>query len=223
VADRAVIFDVDGVLVDSYEAHFRAWQKFAEALGLSITEDQFAWSFGLRNPEIIRALWPDALSEDEIPKWSDWKEERYREILAADFPAVDGAADLVDALAAAGFALAIGSSGPPENVEVAVDGLDRADLFAATVHGKEVERGKPDPEVYLTAAERLGIAPGRCAVVEDAPAGIEAARRAGMAAVGLTGTAPRDRLAEAGAHVVVESLRELSPDRLADLIDAAPE
>jgi beta-phosphoglucomutase len=215
---RAVIFDVDGVLVDSYAAHFAAWQQVAARLGRAITEDEFAATFGRRNRDIFDALWPDAVTEAEAGPLGDWKEERYREILAADFPAMDGARELVDALAAAGFALAVGSSGPAENVRAAVEGLGCADRFAATVNGKEVRRGKPDPEVFLKAAVKLGLKPRCCAVIEDAVAGVEAAGRAGMTPIAITGTAPRERLAAAGAAVVVDSLRDLSPKRIAALI-----
>ena len=132
---------------------------------------------------------------------------------------MDGARELVRALHQAGFKLAVGSSGPPENVEAALNGLGTGECFSATVTGLDVTRGKPDPQVFLIAAERLAIEPARCAVVEDAPAGVEAANRAGMASVALTGTAPREGLAH--ADLIVESLRELSPEVIAELIAQA--
>jgi len=218
---RAVIFDVDGVLVDSYRAHFEAWRAMGRQLGQDLTEERFAASFGRRNPELMHDLWGDAVPEDRYDWWGDWKEATYRRILMHEFPAMEGARDLIDALKAAGFHLAVGSSGPPENVAAALEGLERGGAFDARVDGSEVARGKPDPTVFLTAAAKLGIEPARCAVVEDAPAGVEAARRAGMVPIALTGTAPRDRLA-AYAVLVVDSLRELSPGRIAGLIDARP-
>jgi HAD superfamily hydrolase (TIGR01509 family) len=130
---------------------------------------------------------------------------------------MDGADDLLARLHQAGFALAIGSSGPEENVKTILRRLSNANHLSAYVHGREVRHGKPDPEVFLTAAKKLGLPTCRCAVVEDAPAGVEAARRAGMAVVGLTGTVTRDKLAPAGW--VVDSLRELTPEIFADLID----
>jgi beta-phosphoglucomutase len=214
---RAVIFDMDGVLIDSYHAHREAWMRLGEHLGRPITEAQFIPTFGRRNREIFQALWPDVPASDHV-RWGDWKEVTYREIVTRRYPAMDGAAELLDGLKGAGFALAIGSSGPPENVQVALAGLKRGPLFDAVVTGHEVTHGKPDPEVFLKAAGKLAIEVRRCAVVEDSLAGLEAAGRAGMTPIGLTGTFPRGPLSEKAA-LVVDSLRELSAERIAALID----
>jgi beta-phosphoglucomutase len=128
---------------------------------------------------------------------------------------MDGAAELVDALAADGVSLGIGSSGPAANVALGVELLELGSRFSATVTGADVTRGKPDPQVFLLAAERLGVPPAACAVIEDAVHGITAANRAGMTSIGLTGTATRDRLEH--AQLVVDSLRELSPTRIREL------
>jgi len=222
MAERGVIFDMDGVLVDSYRAHYESWRRLAHAHGLEITEQQFADTFGMTTREIIRRLWPRAAGDGEIPRWDAEKEQYYRDILRLDFPEMDGAAELIQALHEAGFAMAIGSSGPAENVQVVMEQLSGAEHIAATVHAHEVSRGKPEPEVFLLAAGKIGVRPTRCAVLEDAVAGLQAARNARMGAVGLTGTAPREKLA-AWADVVVDSLRELGPQQLAGLIDANAE
>jgi HAD superfamily hydrolase (TIGR01509 family) len=130
---------------------------------------------------------------------------------------MDGATELLQSLSDAGFAMAIGSSGPPENVQCVLDELPGGNFIAASVNGQDVSKGKPDPEVFLKAAKKLGISPKRCAVVEDAPAGIQAARAAGSVAIALTGTASRAKLAEQ-AHLVVDSLRELTPECIAEWI-----
>jgi beta-phosphoglucomutase len=217
--DYGVIFDMDGVLVDSYRAHFESWRRTAREVGLEMTEDQFAATFGRTTPEIIRQLWADRFPEGtDVSAWDDRKEAAYREILQEHFPEMDGARELLEALHAAGFRMAIGSSGPPENVELVRRKLCGGRHVAAAVNGRMVAHGKPDPEVFLKAAEGLCLHPARCAVVEDASAGVEAARRAGMVAIALTGTAPREKLAPR-AHLVVDSLRELSPRTIAGLID----
>lgn len=211
----AVIFDVDGVLIDSYDAHFQSWLEMFGEHGESFTEEQFRKTFGRTSRDIIAALHGDDLSTAEMDAWDDRKEALYRDIIREQFPANDGAGELLDALHAAGFKLAVGSSGPPENIQLTLECLERAPLFSAVVTRVDVTRGKPDPQVFQIAGERLGVPPEQCVVVEDAPAGIEAANRAGMASVALTGTASREELSH--ARLVVDSLRELTPERLRSL------
>ena len=218
MAKHAVIFDMDGVLVDSYRAHFESWRRLGRLHGLDMTEEQFAETFGRKSQDIITHLWPGCADEADVPEWDQQKEQFYREILRADFPEMDGAGQLLRALDRAGVAMAVGSSGPPENVQVVRNCLTAGELLKVTVTGMDVTQGKPHPEVFLKASEKLGVPPKRCAVVEDAPAGIEAARRAGMAAIAITGTATREQLAPR-AHLVVDSLRELTPRIITDLID----
>ena len=124
---------------------------------------------------------------------------------------------MIGALHAANFRLAIGSSGPPENVAVVHKQIHNGRFFTATVNGMDVKHGKPEPDIFLAAARKIGLEPRYCAVVEDAPVGLEAARRAGMVGIGLLGTAPREALA-AKADLVVDSLRELTPEAVAQLI-----
>lgn len=215
-APRAVIFDVDGVLVDSYQAHLRSWVLMAREHGRVLTEEKFATTFGQTSREIIARFWGPELDDLAREALDARKEAIYRDLVQAEFPAMDGAVELVDALAAAGFRLAVGSSGPPENIELALERLGRRSAFQAMVTGRDVTRGKPDPQVFQLAAGRLRVPAAACVVVEDAPVGIAAARAAGMASVALTGTAPAERLCE--ADLVVASLRELGPERMADLL-----
>ena len=213
---QAVIFDVDGVLVDSYQAHLRSWQQMLAEQGVEFTEAEFRITFGRTTGDILRELCGQETPDDKLQAFDDRKEALYREMVRQDFPAIDGAGELIDALAAAGVALAVGSSGPPENIELTLDCLGQADKFAARVTRVDVTRGKPDPQVFQIAAERLGMPPVQCCVVEDAPAGIEAANRAEMTSIALTGTATRDQFAH--ADLVVDSLRELSPVVIEELL-----
>jgi beta-phosphoglucomutase len=216
----AVIFDMDGVLVDSYRAHWQSWQFMADELGRGLTEEQFVSTFGRTSREIIAEHWgADALTPVEIAEFDKKKEALYREIVARDFPVMEGAVELINDLHATGFRLAVGSSGPPENVALAVERLGAQSLFDALVTGKDVTRGKPDPQVFLVAAQKLGVAPKRCAVVEDAPVGIAAANAAGMTSIALVSTG---HTPESVGHavLVVRSLRELSSSRIAGLIAA---
>jgi beta-phosphoglucomutase len=214
-----VIFDMDGVLVDSYKTHFESWRALAEERALRMVgEEEFASFFGRTNRDIIPEIWGTDLSAGTISELDARKEVLYRALLERDFPAMDGARELIDDLRDAGFLLAVGSSGPPENIEQTLRGLGRASAFSAVVTKEDVKRGKPDPQVFLLAAERMGLEPSRCAVVEDAPVGVSAALSGGMTAIGLIGTARADELGR--GHLVVESLRELTPDRIADLIQS---
>lgn len=207
--DRAVIFDMDGVLVDSYAPHEESWLAAAREAGVEMTREQFANTFGRTSREIILHFWGEGLSDDEMRAIDDQKEALYRDMVRDDFPAMDGAVELIDALREAGFRLAVGSSGPPENIELSVACLDRAHCFEAVVTGHDVAHGKPHPEVFQLAGERLGVPPERCVVVEDAVHGVTAANAAGMASIALVGTTTREALSD--ARLVVDSLRELSP------------
>jgi len=215
--DYGVIFDLDGVLVDSYRAHFASWRALYGELGIEYSEEAFAADFGRTSRDILRRTMGDQLSEERVRDLDARKEALFRDILRENFPAMDGAVELIDALSADGFRLAVGSSGPPENIELALAKLGRAEKFAAIVTGQDVTRGKPDPQVFQLAAERLALPAAACAVVEDAVHGIEAARRAGMASIALTGTATRDELAH--ADLVVDSLGELKPGIIRRLLE----
>jgi len=219
MSDRyGVIFDMDGVLVDSYHAHFQSWRMLAHEHGLEITEQQFANYFGRTSREIIGELWGDVLAGDDqrVQTLDRRKEHLYREIIRNDIPLSEGLCELLGALAGDGAVLAVGSSGPPENVELVLDGTNIRHYFSAVITGADVTRGKPDPQVFLLAAERMSLGPQFCAVIEDAPAGIEAARRAEMKAIALTTSHNPDRFTT--ADMIITTLTDLTPNRLRKLI-----
>jgi beta-phosphoglucomutase len=211
-----VIFDMDGVLVDSAEAHYRAWCLLGEEVGTPHPREFFAKTFGMHNREIIPLWLGPGLPSAEVERLSVLKEAMYREVAAETLRPVDGVVELIHALRADGFLLGVGSSGPPPNVELALDLLGVRGDFAALSTAADVREGKPHPEVFLKAAERLGIPPSRCAVVEDAPQGIEAGRRAGSKTIALVSTRPAEELA--GADILVRSFGELDPGRIRSLI-----
>ncbi len=210
-----VIFDMDGVLIDSYEAHFEAWRRMLHNHGLDITEEQFAATFGQTNADIFAGLFP-SLEKKRYPALGEEKEAFFRQVITRRFPGKAGASDLVRALHVAGARLAIGSSGPPENVRAVLTRLPAGSLFEATTDGSEIRHGKPHPEVFLKAAAKISLPPERCVVVEDAPVGVDAGKEAGCAVVAVTGTAPRSRLE--AADLVVDSLRELDAARIRSLL-----
>jgi beta-phosphoglucomutase len=211
----AVIFDMDGVLVDSYQAHLAAFQRMLANYDLEMSEAQFSTIFGRTNPDIFALLYPE-LDRKDYARLSEEKEAAFREIIADNFPEMDGAAELIDALHGAGAILAIGSSGSPENVRTVLQMLPGGEHIKITTNAKEITHGKPDPEVFLNAAGKIGLASTACVVVEDAPAGVKAGKAAGCAVIGITGTVARRHLE--GADLVIESLRDLTPAIFIDLI-----
>jgi HAD superfamily hydrolase (TIGR01509 family) len=211
-----VIFDIDGVLLDSYKMHYECWRTIAEKHSIYVSEKEFDSLFGRRGSEIVRQIWGKDLPGEQVVAIHRQKQALYRENLQRNFPEMDGAIQLIDALAAEGFVLGIGSSAPPENVEMSLNGLGRAKSFKAVVTGSDVTRGKPDPQVFLLAAQRMGLKPADCAVIEDAVAGITAALAGGMTAIALAGTAPAESLTM--ADLVVTSLRQLTPKQISELI-----
>jgi beta-phosphoglucomutase len=218
--DAAVLFDMDGVLVDSYRPHLASWAAMAEEEGLAFDEADFVRGFGRTSRELIAHHWPARTADAE--RLDRRKEELYRELVAERFPAMPGAVELLAALAETGLLLAVASSGPPENVELVLDRLGAKERFAAVVTGSDVSRGKPDPEVFLLAAERLRLPPSSCVVVEDAPLGVEAAHAAAMPAVALLSTGRRrEDFTAAAPELVVGSLRELDARRLRELLAPA--
>lgn len=206
VSQVGVIFDMDGVLVDSYAPHLRSWCLLAEEAGFSVTETQFAATFGKTSREIIRMLF-GVTEPSKVRRLDDRKESLYRDLIRSTVPAMPGAMTLMRRLHEAGIRLAVGSSGPPENVELVCDRLGLSAFLSGKVTGRDVQRGKPDPQVFQLAARQMGVLPAACVVVEDAPVGIEAAKRAGMHAIGLVGTHPASALSSADR--VVERLDDL--------------
>lgn len=215
----AIIFDMDGVLIDTHQAHYESWLVMTEEAGLSFSYEDFRRTFGRTSREIIVHFWGETgLSDADVARMDDAKEVAFRRIIKADFPAMPHARELLKELHEAGFAMAVGSSGPPENVQLVVDQFDARDLFGALVTATDVTEGKPDPQVFQIAAERLGVPPERCVVIEDAVHGVEAAHRAGMTAVGLAADQEAFEALSA-ADLVVDSLDKLSAEKLRELAD----
>ena len=210
---RAVLWDLDGTLVDSEEFHWQSWEHALTRDGVRITYDEFKASFGQRNDRILRK-WLGAESSDErIHRIAETKEAEYRRLAEVHgLTPLPGAAEWLVRLQAGGWKQAIASSAPRQNVEVMLRALHLERYFDAIVASEDVTRGKPDPEVFLTAAARVSAAPPRSIVVEDAAAGIDAARRAGMKCIGVGGDAVQE------ADVVVRSLVDLTDDAFDELI-----
>jgi beta-phosphoglucomutase len=213
-----VIFDMDGVLVDTGWAHRRSWYDLAEKEGLGMSDEFFRRTFGMQNDAILPMLRP-GISKEHMERLADWKEQRYRDIVKEHVELAPGAEALLKDLKQHGFRLAIGSSAPPENLDIFWDRLSLADWFDARVTKEQIAQSKPSPETFLKAAEKLGLAPACCAVVEDAVPGVQAARAAGMPVVAVTTTRRREDLAQ--ANRIVGSLSELRASNFLDLLQSS--
>lgn len=217
----AVIWDMDGTLVDTAELHFHAWKETAQALGKPFTRGDFAATFGKRNPEIIHELFGAHFSVADIARIGDEKEVLYRAAAQRMGVALlPGVRALLEALHERGFAQAIGSSAPRANLDLILQLTGVQPFFQAVSAMEDTTRGKPDPQVFLVAAGKLGVAPARCLVVEDAPAGVQAARAGGMhaIAVNFVGHHGVDKLQQAGADRVVHSLDEVTVANIEEIL-----
>jgi beta-phosphoglucomutase len=217
----AVIWDVDGTLVDTAELHFRAWVELCRDLGRDFSRNDFAATFGRRNPEIIRYLFGERVDDAAIDDLGRRKEDLYKAAARQGVELLPGVRTLLEGLHSAGFRQAIGSSAPRGNVDLILEMTQSARFFDAIVSAEDTQRGKPDPQVFLVAAEKLSVPPRHCVVLEDAVAGVQAAKAGGMKCVGVTfvGHHPDESLRRAGADLVVKTLAEVSVATLQRLWD----
>jgi beta-phosphoglucomutase len=207
-----VIFDLDGVLVDSSAFHRESWRVVGRERGFEMTDELFWRTFGMPNRQILPMLLHRELSDDEIAELSERKEAVYRQLAAGRMQALPGSRELVNAVAEAGFRIALGSSTPMSNIKVVLDALGIRERFEQIVCSDDVTHGKPHPEVFLKAAAKLGVPPTQCVVIEDAVVGIEAAKAAGMRCLAVATTHPATKLQ--GADRVVSDLTHVTPGDL---------
>lgn len=215
---RGFIFDMDGTIVDNVPYHIQAWKSFSRTHGRELPESDIVSWMGMTNRVYQERMLGRHVSDDESRRLSDEKEEIYRELYAPHMRLPAGLRALLDKAHADGISCAVATGAPSGNVKFVMDGLSLRGDFEAIVDETMYAKCKPDPECFLTAAELIGCAPENCVVFEDAVSGIKAAKSAGMKAVGIAFTQPREVLLSAGADLAVGSFLDLAgqnaPDRL---------
>jgi beta-phosphoglucomutase family hydrolase len=215
---KGVVFDMDGVLIDSSAYHKQSWIDVGDEEGYTMTEAFFYDTFGMQNHEIIPQLMGQPISRSEIDRIAFRKEERYRELVGGDLELLEGVEALLQNLRENGYRLAIGTSTPRINLEFMLTHTPMAPYFDDCVAGEDVQNSKPAPDTFLKGAERLGLPPHCCVVVEDAIPGVAAGKAAGMPVIAVTNTRKAEELQQADR--IVDSLTELSAtdfDRLLQL------
>ena len=205
---KAFIFDLNGTMVHDMDYHTRAWQHiFNHELGGSFTYDEVKPQMYGKNQEVLaRVFGPERFTPEQAHQLSLAKEQRYQAEFRPHLQLLPGLAEFLAAAHARGIALAIGSAAIPFNIDFVVDGLALRPYFPTIVSADDVMQSKPHPETFLKAAQLLGVAPTDCLVFEDVPKGVEAAARAGMAAVVLTTTHPASDFAG------LANVRHFAPD-----------
>jgi len=211
----AVIWDMDGVIADTGPYHLKAWQETFGSRGVAFSEEDFRRHFGQRNDTIIGETLGSGMPADEVKVVAAEKEERYRRLVARHITPLPGAIALIESLAAKGVKMAIASSAPMENIQLIIGSLGLADYFRTVVWGEEVTEGKPSPQGFLLAAKKLGVKPDSCLVIEDAVAGVSAAKSAGMKCLAVTNSHPAARLNE--ADLIVDALSKVTIDDITAL------
>ena len=198
---KAILWDLDGVIVDSFDGHYRAWQRLFAELGAPFTLEDFIRTFGMNNRGIFKTLLARELSEEEFWNLSNRKEQYFRDGIRGNAQLLPGVREWLERFDKMRMRQAVASSAPQENIDAHLDELCIRGWFAALVSGEKVS-GKPDPAVFLLAARLLEADPSACLVIEDSVAGVEAAKRGGMRCLAVCTTNPAEKLARADLVVM---------------------
>lgn len=207
---NAFIFDMDGVLFANSDFHIEAWIVYARKFGREITEEDVRSRLGWNNRDYMRFVFNREPTEEEVEHSVVDKEEVYRNICREHLVHPDGLLEWLEAAKAAGIRLGVATSAPPDNVRFTLDGLDIRKYFEVVVDATQVQKSKPDPAIYLKAAEQLGVPPANCIVFEDAIAGIQSGKAAGMSVIAITTSYPAEVLRRHAPDAVIESFTELA-------------
>ena len=211
----AIIFDMDGVIVDNHQYHLRSWLAFFERHGISMTEAEYKEKV---NGRVMRTILSNALdrplSSEEIRTLGEQKESEYRDMYRPDIRPTPGLTEFLKELQQKDIPRAIATSAPPSNVDFTLEGTALRAYFPLIVDDSMVTNGKPDPEVYLKSAEQLDMPPDRCVVFEDAILGIHAGKNAGMRVVAVATTHTREELETTAADYIIDNFEGFTVEKL---------
>ncbi len=212
----AALFDMDGVIVHTNPYHKKAFKIFLDKHDISITDQELKDNvYGRTNHEIFPYIFGDKYTEEKGKEWADEKEAIFRDLYKEDVAPVSGLLDFLDELQRRNIKTAVGTSAPVENLDFIMDSLDLRHYFDAFLHSAHVSNGKPDPEIYLKAADELGVEPTSCVVFEDSVAGVKAGLNAGMKVVAVATTHTADEFD--GADLVIDDFEKMSVEKLHSL------
>lgn len=213
--NNAVLWDMDGVLVDTGDFHYQSWKETFDELDVPFDREDFRKTFGMNNAGILEWVFGKKPEPNEVSRISHRKEALFRELIKGKAEPMPGIRSWLEQFQTWGVKQAITSSAPPENIEVLVDELKIKEFFDEVVSGFDLP-GKPNPDVFMKAAKKLQIAPEKCVVVEDAIAGVEGAKRAGMKCIAVTTTNPANDLKK--ADLIFENLGKMDEDDFLSLL-----
>ena len=213
----AVLWDMDGVIVDSGLYHMRSWQETFHETGITFTEENFKHVFGMRNDEIIRSMLGKNFTQEKFEMIAKAKEIAFRRLIKGSVKELPGAKTLLEVIHKVGFVQGLVSSTPRENIDLITNELGIKHYFQEIISGYDVTEGKPSPQGYLLAARRLGVKPDSCVVIEDAVAGVKAAKNGGMRCIAVTNTHPAASLVD--ADLIVSSLNEVSIKAINNILE----
>ena len=212
---EAVLWDMDGVIADTADYHYSAWRDVFKERGVEFSKKDFMRHFGQRHDTIIKFALGDKLSPEEIDALTGKKQHLYRQRVSQNIIPLPGAIELIKLLNEHGIKTAIASSAVPKNIDVILHGLDIENSFQAIAFGTEVAEGKPSPQIFQLAATKLRVKPANCVVIEDAIAGVAAAKSAGMKCVAVTNSHPGTSLKN--ADLIVDTLEKVDISVLSGL------
>lgn len=203
---KAVLFDLDGTLIDNNSYHRKTWGKYLEKLGKQISEEEFNANMnGRTNADAIKYIFGKEMGEEETMKYTLEKEALYREIYQPFIKPVTGLIDFLETLKSKNIPMAIATSGIQPNIDFMFENIPIEKYFKTVVNSSHIKKGKPDPEIYLKAALLLGVPPQNCLVFEDAVVGIKSAKAAGMKVIAVATTQPKEELE--GADMIVDDYK----------------